>query len=173
MGCLKKLSQINHVFMKILEFAMNCFMAAIPLLFVINIILRGCFKTSLLGAEEIIVLLSVWIYFIGAAFGSYEDRHVSGDLIKTLMKTRRAKAIHRIWIYTLSTLISGGVTALAVRWIEFQTKIKAVTDVLAMPKLFMYYAAVVGFVLMTIYFFIHLCKAIYVLITNRPVKEVP
>ena len=73
----------------------------------------------------------------------------------------------------LSTLISGGVTALAVRWIEFQTKIKAVTDVLAMPKLFMYYAAVVGFALMTIYFFMHLCKAIYVLITNRPVKEVP
>ena len=151
---------------------MNIVLLIILLLFGILVVMRQIFGVQFFGQEEIVVALSVWIYFIGAAFGTYDDVHVSGDLIKTLMKTRRSKAIQRIYCFTLNTIIAVGFTYLDLKWLAFQMKLNPLTDALRFPKMWMYAASGVGFVFITIYFFMHLCKAIYVLVTDKPVKEI-
>lgn len=169
---LKALDKINKVWMMIAGSAMNCILLIILVLFAITIIMRQVFGTNFFGQEEIVTTLAVWIYFIGAAFGTYDDVHVSGDLIKTLMKTRRSKAIQRIYCFTFNTIIAFAFTYLDIVWIQFQLKLNPLTDALRFPKMWMYLSSTVGFVFISIYFFMHLCKAIYVLVTNKPTKEI-
>ena len=113
----KTLEKINDIWMKIAASAMNCLLLLILVLFAITIIMRQIFGTNFFGQEEIVTTMAVWIYFIGAAFGTYEDIHVSGDLIKTLMKTRRARAIHRIYCFAINTAIAVVFTYLDIIWI--------------------------------------------------------
>lgn len=169
---IKALDKINNIWMAIAGSAMNIVLIIILILFGILVVMRQVFGVQFFGQEEMVVALSVWIYFIGAAFGTYDDVHVSGDLIKTLMKTRRSKAIQRIYCFTFNTIIAAGFTYLDIKWLMFQAKLSPLTDALRFPKMWMYSASGVGFVFITIYFFMHLCKAIYVLVTDKPVKEI-
>ncbi len=168
----KALDKINKVWMTIAGSAMNITLLVILVLFAILIIMRQIFHIQFFGQEEIVTTLSVWIYWIGCAFGTYDDVHVSGDLIKTMMKTRRQKAIQRVYTFTLNTIISGYFLYLAINWLKFQKMLNPMTDALRFPKMWMYASCGVGLIFTTIYFFMHLCKAIYVLATDKPVKEI-
>ncbi len=168
----KALDKINKVWMMIAGSAMNITLLVILALFAVLIIMRQFFHIQFFGQEEIVTTLSVWIYWIGCAFGTFDDIHVSGDLIKTLMKTRRQKAIQRVYTFTLNTIISGYFLYLAINWLKFQKMLNPMTDALRFPKMWMYASCGVGLVFTTIYFFMHLCKAIYVLVTDKPVKEI-
>lgn len=42
---------------------------------------RYVFKVNFYGYDEIAILLAFWFYFIGAAYGSYNNTHVSADVV--------------------------------------------------------------------------------------------
>ncbi len=43
--------------------------------------LRYVFKSDLFGIEEVLLLVVMWLYFIGGAYGSYEKKPNSGQRI--------------------------------------------------------------------------------------------
>jgi TRAP-type C4-dicarboxylate transport system permease small subunit len=42
---------------------------------------RYLFKINFYGYDEIVILLAFWFYFIGAAYGSYNNTHVTADVV--------------------------------------------------------------------------------------------
>jgi TRAP-type transport system small permease protein len=79
--------------------------ALVVLTVVLQVILRYVFKVPLFGLEELSRLIAVWLYFIGAVFGTKYDSHVQGDVAERLFTTARAKAMVKTVAWILSLLV--------------------------------------------------------------------
>jgi TRAP-type C4-dicarboxylate transport system permease small subunit len=54
---------------------------------------RYVFKINFYGYEEIAVLVAFWFYFMGAAYGSYNNTHVSADVVDAYLPEGRVKRV--------------------------------------------------------------------------------
>lgn len=139
----------------------------ILILFAATILLRMVFKSDLPGMEEIVMALSVWMYMMGCAIACHTESHVSADLIKTVIKKRVPRLIHRVWMYTFNTFIGVYFLILSVQWVAFQMQLKPVSTVWRFPLLIPYLSVPFGFAFSTIYFAVHLLWALYSLVTGQ------
>jgi TRAP-type C4-dicarboxylate transport system permease small subunit len=78
----------------------------ITLTVVLQVILRYIFKVPLFGLEELSRLIAVWVYFLGAIFGTKWDSHVQGDMAGRLFRSERSRSIIKSVVWTLSLLVS-------------------------------------------------------------------
>lgn len=81
-------------------------MATTGLVFYI-VVMRYVFKANIYGADEIITLITMWLYFLGAIYGSYEESHIQGDLLNLMFTKRVHYKIHRIYVYTVCVFLMG------------------------------------------------------------------
>ena len=77
----------------------------ITLTVVLQVILRYIFKVPLFGLEEFSRLIAVWVYFLGAIFGTKWDTHVQGDVAGRLFTTDRSRAVVKAIAWALSLLV--------------------------------------------------------------------
>ena len=67
--------------------------------------MRYILKIDLFGIEEWLTLITMWLYFLGATYGSYEESHIKGDLLNLFIKTKKQKKIHQIYVYLYSSVV--------------------------------------------------------------------
>lgn len=79
--------------------------ALVTLTVVLQVILRYVFKVPLFGLEEFSRLIAVWVYFLGAIFGTKWDSHVQGDVAGRIFSTDRSKAVIKTVAWLLSLLV--------------------------------------------------------------------
>lgn len=77
----------------------------VTLTVVLQVVLRYIFKVPLFGLEEFSRLIAVWVYFLGAIFGTKWDSHVQGDVAGRLFSTDRSKAVIKTIAWILSLLV--------------------------------------------------------------------
>jgi len=77
----------------------------VALTVVLQVILRYVFKVPLFGLEEFSRLIAVWVYFLGAIFGTKWDSHVQGDVAGRLFSTDRSRSIIKSIAWALSLLV--------------------------------------------------------------------
>lgn len=78
----------------------------ITLTVVLQVILRYIFKVPLFGLEEFSRLVAVWVYFLGAIFGTKWDSHVQGDVAGRLFQTQRSRSVIKSLVWALSLVVS-------------------------------------------------------------------
>jgi TRAP-type C4-dicarboxylate transport system permease small subunit len=78
----------------------------ITLTVVLQVILRYIFKVPLFGLEEFSRLVAVWVYFLGAIFGTKWDSHVQGDVAGRLFQTQRSRSVIKSLVWALSLAVS-------------------------------------------------------------------
>ena len=79
--------------------------ALVTLTVVLQVILRYIFKVPLFGLEEFSRLIAVWVYFLGAIFGTKWDSHVQGDVAGRIFSTNRSKAVIKTIAWVLSLCV--------------------------------------------------------------------
>jgi TRAP-type C4-dicarboxylate transport system permease small subunit len=72
---------------------------------VLQVLLRYVFKVPLFGLEEFSRLIAVWVYFLGAIFGTKWDAHVQGDVAGRIFTTSRSKAVIKTIAWAISLLV--------------------------------------------------------------------
>ena len=77
----------------------------VTLTVVLQVILRYVFKVPLFGLEELSRVIAVWVYFLGAIFGTKWDSHVQGDVAGQLFSTDRSKAAIKAIAWVISLLV--------------------------------------------------------------------
>ncbi len=77
----------------------------VTLTVVLQVLLRYVFKVPLFGLEEFSRLIAVWVYFLGAIFGTKWDAHVQGDVAGRIFSTDRSKAIVKVIAWVLSLFV--------------------------------------------------------------------
>lgn len=79
--------------------------AVVTLTVILQVVLRYIFKAPLFGLEEFSRLIAVWVYFLGAIFGTKLDAHVQGDVAERLFKSSRSKSIVKTTTWCLSLVL--------------------------------------------------------------------
>jgi TRAP-type C4-dicarboxylate transport system permease small subunit len=77
----------------------------VALTVVLQVVLRYIFKVPLFGLEEFSRLIAVWVYFLGAIFGTKWDSHVQGDVAGRLFRTGRSRAVIKALAWIISLLV--------------------------------------------------------------------
>ncbi|MTI17747.1 TRAP transporter small permease [Rhodobacteraceae bacterium RKSG542] len=70
------------------------------------VIFRYIFKTDLFAYEEWLLPICFWMFFMGAAVGSYEDSHINADLFDNILSNPKALWIRKVIIVGLELIIT-------------------------------------------------------------------
>lgn len=81
--------------------------ALLVIVIAIAVFKRYIMKSTLFGSEEILALLAIWLYWIGGAYGSYEDSHISADMTNLLIRNDRVRHVYQGIIRGLTMVITG------------------------------------------------------------------
>ncbi|MEQ9487971.1 MAG: TRAP transporter small permease [Alphaproteobacteria bacterium] len=137
------------------------------LTFFLVVILRYWLEMDLFAYEEWLLVLCFWLYFMGSALGTYEDSHISADLLRHQLKSPRARWVRDVVVHGIELTISLAVVYWSILMLYdeiaaypyWQTTI-ALKIPFFVPRLSIF----AGFAFMSIYSFLHL----YVVFRSRP-----
>ncbi|MGE4484847.1 MAG: TRAP transporter small permease [Oscillospiraceae bacterium] len=79
-------------------FVTVCLMLTTLLVFA-TVLMRYVFRVNIYGSDELITVTAMWLYFLGAVYGSYEESHIKGDLLTAFFKKKYHYKIHQIYVY--------------------------------------------------------------------------
>ena len=107
---MKTLKKINDGFIKVSEYVAFVLSAIVCAMIVWWSFKRYVFASEFYGAEELILAIAFWMYFIGAYIATHEDSHISADLFTGMLKTQKGKAIAKLIRLTISLVAFGMLT---------------------------------------------------------------
>lgn len=116
---------------------------------VVAVVMRYIFNSQLFGSDELLSFIIIWSYWMGGAYGSFEDSHISADITGIMIKNKKVLRTVRI----IQRLLTVMITAVLAYWAvaKYMPKIMAqnnVTTALRMPLVIGRMSSVVGMVLM-------------------------
>ncbi len=79
------------------------------------VFMRYVMKKDFHGFEEIILIVTFWLYFVGAGYGSYRKVQIKAEVVDFVVKDERVKAAFKI-----VTLIIGAFVAAVLGYWSFQ-----------------------------------------------------
>jgi len=131
---------------------------AIMIIVVASFLARYLFSLDFYGAEEILLVFAFWLYFIGAAGGSFEKSHIEADFIQSIYGDTAATRK----ISLLRDIVEIAVLLVLTYWsfllIQFAVERWPVTPGWKIPLLVPQSAIAIGFILMTLHSIIHLWR---------------
>ncbi len=125
----------------------------ITVLVFIEVVLRYVLGSPLFGIEELIVLIAMWMYFIGASYGAYERSHIKAEFIHTWVRSPKQYILIRL----ISSSITFTLSLIMIKW-TYPFFIWSITkggtsQALLLPMYYSQSAVFVGAILMSLYFF--------------------
>ena len=127
-------------------------MGLLTLAMFVEIVSRYVFHNSFFGLEHFIGFASMWIYFIGSAYGSYERSHVKAELIRTIIHSKRAYNIIRAVSAAVSTAVSGIFVVWSYEFCMDSIAMKETTWAYHVPMVYFQASLLIGGILMAAYF---------------------
>lgn len=136
-----------------------------------TIILRYVLKKDLFGIEELIILPSIWLYFMGASLASYEKSHITADLMSSYVKNEKLLLGINVLKGILSLIIVTIVSYWSLEFLIWGISSEGKTPVWDIPMYFSILAVFIGFLLMFIYSIYHLIQDTKLYLNNKKVKK--
>ena len=157
---------------KIMRYLLIIAGALLIIIMGISVFMRYVMNSTLFGSEEILALLAIWLYWIGGAYGSYEDSHISADMTDLLIRNEKFRAKYKIFIRGLTVVICG----VFAYWGVFKYGVLIVnqgarTTGLHIPLVTSRIALSIAFVLMFFYSIYHFVRSLHPLETEKGEAE--
>ena len=125
--------------------------AAIILLVTFYVIIRYITPINFNGFEEIVILLVVWLYFIGSANASREKSHIAADMLDLFIKQETTKQRIKLLSQFVGFAVLAIMLYLSIDYLKFNAEYHAKTVIFGLP-MFIYHASlVIGLILMLFY----------------------
>lgn len=141
------------------------------------VFMRYVLKTDLFAYDELVMIVAFWMYFIGAAYGSYEDSQIKADIIQIALINNHPKAAAYVNLIArlLEVIFAANISYWGWSLISWQLKFSGKTMGWGIPLIVPQSAIAIGFILMTFYAAVHCCKAVQAIIHKsyliKPVEE--
>ncbi len=124
----------------------------VTVLIFIEVMLRYVFGSPLFGVEEMVTLIAMWLYFLGASYGAYERSHIKAELVHLWFK--EAKSLARVNAF--SSFITVVLSLIMVSWsypyFVWGIEKGETSQALLLPMVLSQSAIFFGAILMSIYF---------------------
>ncbi|MGF7159337.1 C4-dicarboxylate transporter DctQ subunit [Rhodoligotrophos appendicifer] len=127
-----------------------------------NVVGRYVFAAPFTWAEDFLVYANIWLVFLGAALISFQDRHLSMDLLRSRLSGRKEGVLSLV-ILVVSLVTCGIVTWISAQFVLRVYKMGQESISLEVPMYLFHSAVLVGFSLISLALVVHLVR----LIRNR------
>ena len=131
---------------------------------------RYIFMVNFYGYEELAVLVAFWFYFIGAAYGAYNNTHVSADIVDAYLKEGTLKRVMTFLRSLVTVSVCGLFTYYGFAFFDFGFRgplgtftFIPTSMVWRIPLWTSYGAILFGLIFMEIYFFRNLVLSVIAL----------
>ncbi|MBI1383597.1 MAG: TRAP transporter small permease subunit [Rhizobiales bacterium] len=131
----------------------------LPVTFFCVVIFRYVLERDLFAYEEWLLPVSFWLYFMGSAVGSYQNKQIRADILESYFSSARAEWIRRVVLSVIETLIACVVVYWAYLMIAREIGMYPnwqKTIALKIPFFVSRLGIFLGFVFMTFYGLLHL-----------------
>jgi len=126
-----------------------------------TVFIRYCLSSDFFGSDELITLFAMWLYWVGAAYGSFEESHISADMSDLVIKSQKGRETLKFIVRLIVMLV----TAVLAYWGVFEygawnISSGTTTSGLCMPLIWCTGIISVSYVLMfifAIYHFVNSC----------------
>ncbi|KAF1077857.1 TRAP transporter small permease [Halodesulfovibrio sp. MK-HDV] len=125
------------------------------------VFMRYVLQIDLFAYDELVMIVAFWMYFIGAAYGSYEDSQIKADIIQVALVDTRPKlaAYINLFARSLELFLAANIAYWSWSLVYWQFKFMGHTMGWGIPILVPQSAIFLGFALMTLYAAVHAVKA--------------
>lgn len=131
---------------------------------------RHVLHYGFLGYTEILVLAAFWMYFIGASYGSYEESHITADILSQFVG-EKAQLKLAIFSKCVQAVVGLPLIYLSFEMLQYDIKTQQATVDLEIPLLWSQAPIFIGFTLMTFYALVYIVRDVYKLKHFAEMKE--
>ncbi len=121
------------------------------LMMFVYVLMRYLFGINFKGFEEIILIFVFWMYYMGAAYGSYENSHIVADITDSFVKKEHVKKIIGLIVDVIKVGVMCFLVYLAVDFVSWSVKMGSHTPVYKLPSVITQGSLLVGFILILIF----------------------
>jgi TRAP-type transport system small permease protein len=118
----------------------------------LQVIARYIFEVAISGLDEITGHTAVWLYLMGAAYGSYDRSQIKAEMIHLVIKNQRILNIVRAVSTLIGAIVAGYMVTWSYGYIRWSILKHEVTPTLQTPTVIFQVAILIGAVLMVYYF---------------------
>ena len=136
---------------KIMRIAMVICSAATTGCILVAVVMRYILKSNFYGSDEIILVFAFWLYFMGAAYSSYENSHIKADLLNMYIKNMHYKDMLNLVAQMLTVLVNVVLMVWACQFMLWAWEKNPLTTALKIPILIPRSAIFIGLALMLFY----------------------
>ena len=133
---------------KILLIAAGAFSA---LLVTVNVICRYLIKVDVFAIDEIIKLVTMWMYFIGAGYCSQCENHIVADLLGPTLKSGRSKKILKLCTEAITVFVECFFTVWGFQYVVWCIQMNGKTPGLGIPMITSQITTFIGIFMMLVY----------------------
>jgi TRAP-type C4-dicarboxylate transport system permease small subunit len=118
----------------------------------LQVIARYVFEISISGLDELTGHMAVWMYLMGAAYGSFERSQIKAEMIHLFIKNDRALNSIRAFATAIAAVVAGYMTVWSYGYVKWSIVKHEVTPTLQIPTVVFQIAILIGALLMVAYF---------------------
>lgn len=156
-----KNSFLWRVLDKIMSFILITSSIILTIMIGVCVFVRYILHSDIYGSDEIITLFALWLYWIGAAYGSLEDSHITADMLDLFVTNPKILWIKKIFVKGFTTIIAAILAYWGVgKYLVFNIQNFGYTTALKMPTLLTTSAISIGLFLCFVYSLFHFVAAI-------------
>ena len=116
-----------------------------------GVVSRSVFKQPLFGVEELILLIVIWVYMLGAALASRERSHLTAAFLPLILSSEKALGLAEVLSAAISFLISLAICYWCYQLADWSISQQQTTPVFGLPWAISQSAPLVCSSLMSIY----------------------
>jgi TRAP-type C4-dicarboxylate transport system permease small subunit len=120
----------------------------------LQVITRYVFEISISGLDELTGHTAVWLYLMGAAYGTYDRSHIKADMMHLFIKNQRVLSGIRALSTAVAVVVSSYMTVWSYGYVKWSIMKHEVTPTLQIPTVWFQISILIGAALMVIYFFV-------------------
>lgn len=118
----------------------------------LQVIARYIFEISISGLDEMTGHTAVWMYLMGAAYGSFERTQIKAEMVHLFIKNDRLLNGVRSLATAIGAVVAGYMVWWSYGYIKWSIMKHEVTPTLQVPTVFFQAAILIGAVIMVAYF---------------------
>ncbi len=122
----------------------------------IEVVTRYVFRSSIFGMDELAGYVGIWVYLMGAAYGSYDRCHIKTEITQFVVKNKRWIAILRTVSAGFSFIISCILVIWAYQYLSWSISKGQKLITHPIPTAYFQFAILLGAVLMATYFLVEM-----------------
>src|SRR5699024_2708205 len=121
----------------------------------ITILMRYVLNINFYASEEILLIPVIWLYFIGASFGTHTETHIAADFIDNLVKNKSTKLIFKIIKHFITLFVMFFYTKWVLDLLIWSFHNAGTTTGWSIPVYIYYIPIIISFILIVLYTFIY------------------